>query len=297
MIRAIGNSWWPKKRTLRISDSADMDMYDHMTSPVSLQAKHSPTLADDPEKSPIKSPSWPQVPKFQSQSTNIHIPALPSNAVITLPSKINLTRIKTPNRTYSIFPAYGLALTRESVSTTFSQGEEVIEMPKPLFAEGHKRAFSGQSNATSATVQIGLRMSFPSHGLDPSHQSHLGYTRDIPFRSSIASDGSLPHNRGTMSRRPESKNPGSDISILPIHSNETRTPSQVLGPRANLLSPNWIFRKGSNSGSAQPMDRDVMKSLPPDPTGEASPGHDSRAFPKTFKAGWRHEAASFQQWI
>ena len=296
MIRAFENSSWSRKRVPRVSDSADMDMSDHMTSPVSLQAKHSPVLMNDPEKSPIRSPRRLQLSETQSQSTKSHYPAQHSDLVITLP-RINQTRIKTPTRTYSIFPTYGLALPRESVSTTFSQGEEVIELPKPLFAHGHKRCFSGQSNATSATVQIGLRMSYPSHGLDPIYQSSLGTTRDVLFRSSTASDGSLHSIRGTPSHL-EKKTPGSDISILPVHANEKRTPSQVLGPRANLLSPNWIFRNGSNSGfKAHTMNRDVMKSLPPNPTDEVALEYDFGVSSETRKPSWRHEAVSSQEWI
>lgn len=291
MIQPIGTSWWSRKRSLRLSCSANMDVYDHMTSPVSLQA--SPSLVHDPEKAIFESPKQIQVSETQVQDADYPIQQQPPKTAIDLPPRAILTRPNTQNRVnYSIFPTQNTNIARESVSTTFSQDEdEDLELPKPLFAYTHKRNLSGQSNSTSATVQIGLRLSLPDHTLSPIQQSPVG-TPDL-------SPGSAPYIslspiRGMMSSRSKgSKKPGSDIAILPIQPNEARTPSQILSPRSNLLSPSWIFCKGDTLGTGRRQGaRDMMKSLPPVPAGENPPAHS----PKDSELGWRGQTQR-SQWI
>lgn len=298
IIRAMKKPWWSSKRDLRIFETADMDMYDHMSSPVSLETNQSSELVNDPEKSPIRSPQRPLLPEIQSPLAHFLFPARPTRSEINLPSTIAPTGINVQNRVnYSIFPTHGLALPRESVSTTFSQGEESIEMPKPLFAYSHKRAFSGQSNATSATVQIGLRMSYPGHGHNSTGQAFLGNIRDTS-RYSAASGGSFLPVRDTSQVPSWSNNARSDISILPTHSNETRVPSQVPSPRSNQLSPNWMSLKGSNVASNyQQTDGIMKKCLRPDLPGEGTPRHDLQGLPKSPKPAWRSEGAMCQRWI
>lgn len=300
MIRPIGTSWWSGKRRMRLSSSTNMDVYDHMTSPVSLQSENSPKLMHDPEKALIESPRQIQVSETQVKSSDYPIQQQLSKSEAMLPPKAILTRPNTQNRiNYSVFPTHNTITARESVSTTFSQDEEEdLELPKPLFySYAHKRELSGQSNSTSATVQIGLRLSIPNHVLTPIEQSPVGTTPDLPVGPTPTS--SVSPVRGMMSSRSDrSKKPGSDIAILPIQPNKARTPSQILSPRSNLLSPSWIFRKGDTLGFGHRQgEGDMMKSLPPVPAGETLSAVNPQGSPKVSKLDVRSETARRQAWI
>lgn len=300
MIQPIRTSWWSRKRSLRLSGSATMDVYDHMTSPVSLQTENSPTLMHDPEKALIEPPRQIQGSETQVQHPDCHIQQQPPEAEAISPPKPILTRPNTQHRVnYTIFPNHSTILVRESVSTTFSQDEEEdLELPKPLFySSAHKRELSGQSNTTSATVQIGLRLSISNQALTPIEQSPVGNAPDLPLGSNPTS--SVSPIRGMKSSRSDrSKKPGKDIAILPIHPNEARTASQILSPRSNLLSPSWIFRKGDTLSSGHwQAGRDMMKSLPPVPADETQPIPHPQCSLKDSKLGWRSETARVQAWI
>lgn len=300
MIQPIGTSWWSRKRRLRLSSSANMDVYDHMTSPVSLQTENSPTSMHDPEKALFESPRQIQVSETHVQYANYPVHQQPPNTKDVLPPKAILTRPNTQHRVnYSIFPTQDTVMARESFSTTFSQDEEEdLELPKPLFSYAHKRELSGQSNTTSATVQIGLRLSLPNRALSPIEQSPVGNGPDLPPGSSPTTSSVSPI-RGMMSSRPEgSKKPSIDIAILPIQPNKARTPSQIMSPRSNLLSPSWIFRKGGTFDSSRRQGEiGMMKSLPPVPVGETPPDPDPHSSPKDSKPGWSSKTERSQAWI
>lgn len=298
MIQPIETSLWSRKRRLRLSSSANMDVYDHMTSPVSLQTENSPKLMHDPEKALFKSSRQIEVSEPQVQYAEYPIQQQPPKTEVILPPKASLTRLNPQQRVnYAIFPTKDTIMARESVSTTFSQDDEDLELPKPLFFHTHKRELSQQSNTSSATVQIGLRLSLPHHVLTPIEQSPVANGPDLPLGSTPTVSTSPV--RGTMSPRPDqSKQPSSDIAILPIQPNEARTPSQILSPRSNLLSPSWIFRKGDILGSGQrQFGRGIMKSLPPVPAGETPPAPDPQGTPKHSKLGWSSETTRSQAWI
>lgn len=302
MIRPIGTSWWSRKRRMRLSCSTKMDVYDHMTSPVSLQSENSPKLMHDPEKALVESPRQIQVSETQVQSSDYPIQQQISKSEAISPPKAILTRPNTQYRVnYSMFPTHNTIMARESVSTTFSQDEdEDLELPKPLFySYAHKRELSGQSNSTSATVQIGLRLSIPNHVLTPIEQSPVGTTHDLPLGPTPTSSPSPSPIRGMKpSRSDRSKKPSSDIAILPIQPNEARTPSQILSPRSNLLSPSWIFRKGDTLGfGRQQGEGDMMKSLPPVPAGETLPALNPQGSPKVCKLNGKSETARRQAWM
>lgn len=296
MIQPIG-TFWSRKRSLRLSSSPNMEVYDHMTSPVSLQTENSPKLMHDPEAL-FESPRQLQFSEAQMQVMDCAIQQQPPKTKVVLPPKATLTCPHTQHRAnYSIFPTQDMITARESVSTTFSQDEdEDLELPKPLFAYSHKRELSGQSNTTSATVEIGLRLSLPNHPLTPIEQSPVGNGPDPPLGSTPASSPSL--NRGMMSSRSDgSKKPSLDIAILPIHPNEARTPSQILSPRSNLLSPSWIFRKGDTLGPGRRQyERDMMKRLPPVPVDGNPLALHPQGSRNGSKLGWSSETRS-QAWL
>ncbi|MCJ1465056.1 hypothetical protein MMC07_003672 [Pseudocyphellaria aurata] len=298
MIQPIGTSWWSRKQSLRLSTSANMDVYIHMASPVSLQWESSPKLMHDPEKAIMESPSQMQASEVQAKYPDHPIQPRIAKTEVDLPPKAMLTRSDTQNRVnYSVFPNQNTNMARESVSTAFSQDEEEdLELPRPLFSRPHKRELSGQSNATSATVQIGLRLSVPDHVLSPIEQSPVGNAPDLGLGSSPTS--SPTSIRGMMSDRSNgSKKPCRDIAILPIQPNEARTPSQILSPRSKLLSPSWIFRRGDTIDSSHRIgERNVMKNLPPVPAFETRPPHHLQGSLESTKLGWRSENAR-QAWI
>lgn len=264
LIPQVKNQWLKKRRT--IFSSSDLDIHDHMTSPIFVLKNTKRTISIDPEKSTIRSPG-----KFSgwdySNQHNIYAntPQFSETAHVAPPPRIMLTPSTSLHRpSYSIFPTHTSTLVRESGSTTFSMDCEEMEPPRPLFACGHKRGLSEQ---TSATVEIGFRFSHTNPALHPDQLSPT--STNVPFsfmpRSSSTYFCRFPDDEGgTQPERPW--DPPEDIAILPTQPNEPRTPSQVLSPICDLLSPGWFHRKGTTVGSKSGLrDRNVMKSLPPVP--------------------------------
>lgn len=293
MIKACEKPGWSRKWAIKIP--ADMDICVYMDLPVSSQSERGHGLFGDNEKLLREPSKKPLATEIQAQYADRPVPPLPATAELKLPAKAGLTRPNNQNRIkYSIFPTPAPAAPRGSVSTTFS---EDIEIPKPLFAQ--QRELDRQSNVTSATVEIGLRLSYPARTLDPIEQSPVTNTSDSPFRSPHPLYGLPPPIRAMMPSRPDRlKKPGSDISILPTHPKDEHTASQALSPRSNLLSPTWIFRKETNVRCSPGQgERDMMKSLPPVPPGEAGSARRYRWSFKTFVPTRRSEAMASQDWI
>ena len=291
MIQAFQAPRWLRKQKARRYGSDGMNIYEHMNSPVSPQSDTSPSLWNDPEKIPYEfSTSRPisGPPPQLAACPTLNSPQTPE---IVMPPKILLTRHHTQHRAnYSVFPPHAPTMARESVSTTFSQGSEDIEVPKPLL-RGHQRQFSGQSSATcgtSTTVQIGFRLSFRRHSLDPIEQPPV---TSLPSPSRDTSYCTSPFIVDTALPRPvTSETLDNDISILPTEPNDARTPSQALGSRSDLLSPNWLLRKG-NGMSIPRRTGGIMKSLPPVPLGEI------RDYSRLSKLPWKRDVAPAQRWI
>lgn len=198
MIQGSKRSWWSRKRAFEIP-APDMDICVYMDSPVSVQSEQSPTLTIDPEKIPITPPNGKPLAKaIKNQHADRPIPSEPCMTEVQSPSKASLTNhsnISEGRVRYFLFPIPPsfLSVQRDSVSTTFSEG--TIEAPKPLFAD--QRDLDRQSNATSATVEIGLRLSYPVRALDPIEQSPIAKAPDSPFRSPPPLLGSLSPPRIT----------------------------------------------------------------------------------------------------
>lgn len=291
MIQASENYCF-KKRQLKVG-TTDLDMFDHMTSPVSLHTCNSQTLLDDPEKFAMKSAS-----EFQFHHTGSVNELQPSNINAALPApsiQIQPAQCGNQNRAnYSIFPTHTLEMARESVSTTFSQGDDDIELPKPLFAYSHTRDLSEHS----ATVQIGLRLSNLPHTLEsvdsPTRSS-------VPrFLSPVGSPRSSPKAHKRAPPFPDlPKSPLNDIAILPIHPNEARTPSQSMSPKGDLLSPTWLLRNASqvNSKRRRGSEKDTMKSLPPTPPREAASSPSVQRSPDLSRLASRHDIPTTEKWI
>lgn len=267
---------WFKKRPMTIFASSDLDIHNHMTSPVPPCEKTNHTSLQDPEKSGKQSlegrgSHWGTSNEHKLYARPHHIS---ETAGVAPPPKIMLTPSAPSHRpNYSIFPTHASALTRESSSTTFSMGYEEVDPPRPVYAHGHKRIKSDQ---TSATVEIGFRYSHTNSALHPDELSPT--STDVPFsyQATPSSAYSWDHYRGGRESQPGPfQDSPEEIAILPTQPNEPRSPSQSLGPVAELLSPSW-FRCGRTTLGSHPQrrDRNVMKSLPPVPK-NVSGSHDS----------------------
>ena len=268
---------WFQKRPKTILASSDLGIYDHITSPISPQDETYHTVSKDLEKSEVvlskgrtshlKSPNRHEI--------GAGAPNISETVVVAPPPRIMLTPVASPKRpNYKIFPTYNSPLTRESGSTTFSMGYEDVEPPSPLFTYKNKRILSNQ---TSATVEIGYRLSHMSPAYHPDELSPTSTT--VPF-SLQATPSSAYHwdylgNEGATSPEGYRDSVGGDIAILPTQPNEPRSPSQISGPMSDLLSPSWFYRNGTPLGSKfKGRDRNMMKSLPPIPR-DASGSHES----------------------
>lgn len=184
IIQVSEGSRWSRKRAFR-APAPDTDISAYMNSPASVKYRQSPALTNDPERNLISPIIRKPLPKsFKTGYADHPVPPQPCMIEVRAPSNANLThyRKNSKNRIqYSLFPSPSplSPIHRDSVSTAFSEG--TVEAPKPLFAD--QRDLDRHSNVTSATVEIGLRLSYPVRALDPIEQSLVGRALESPFRS------------------------------------------------------------------------------------------------------------------
>lgn len=263
-----------KKRPRTIFAPSDLDIYDHMTSPISPQDETDHSVSKDLEKSGTV-PSQGRTPHCESpHKIYASAPRITETTVVAPPPRLMLSPSTPPQRSnYSIFPAYGSTLTRESGSTMFSMGYEDVEPPRPLFTYSHKRILSNQ---TSATVEIGYRLSHTNPALQPDELSPTSTNVPFSFQATPSSAYRWDYaGDGGAALPGEYRDSLGDIAILPTQPNEPRTPSQISGPMSEMLSPSWFHRNGTILGfQSKRRERNIMKSLPPVPR-NVSGSHDS----------------------
>lgn len=124
--------------------------------PTSPKSPPSPTksLTTRKLRSPFQSPNnvKPHSPHIQYVSQTLGMPQIAQPLPLAPPPK---ARRPTTSR-YSIFPTRG-EIPRVSWATSRSDSSsEIVQLPPPLFSSRHRR---DDSNQSSATVQIGLRLS------------------------------------------------------------------------------------------------------------------------------------------
>ena len=258
---------WLKKRPTTIFASCDLDIYNHITSPISQFEERDHSMPTDLEKGAMESSKeivsqWESSNQHQIYASAPKMSDTPgkvaSPPTIVLTPSVPLQRSK-----YSIFPTHPSTLMRESGSTTFSMGYEDMEPPRPLFAYGHKRILSNQ---TSATVEIGLRLSHMDPAIHPDQLSPT--STDVPFtfqETPPAYSRNYSTDEGVT--WPEQADGTREaIAILPTEPNEPRTSTQIWGLLSGLLVPGWFHRDSTSTCSEpQRQDRNIMKSLPPVP--------------------------------
>ena len=193
----------------------------------------------------------------------------------------SIPTIKVPK--YSLFPPTTSAPLRNSMSTVFSlDDEDMPQPPPPLFSQSHKRDLSEE---TSATVQIGLRLSSLSRALESIGRSApTSPLRAHPPNNSLFNNlsnfASQPSNQIAESPRPKRpsiwrsiSSPGMDkVEIATQEGGEPLPSSHAAQRGPRWLSPNW---KSTRDRSASQRKRrctyGTMKSLPPLPPNESLP--------------------------
>lgn len=107
-------------------------------------------------------------------------PPVPQLSPVSQPPGAIVSRPAMQNRpNYSVYPTTASAIVRTSTSTAMSQDTEVPVQPPPPMSRPHERGFSGQS---SATVQIGLRLSYLHRALDPVEQEPASPSLHLPLQ-------------------------------------------------------------------------------------------------------------------
>ena len=254
-----------------------------MALPVPLHVDISPKISQDPEKHCTENPSPAESSSQKCQALDTTPPlqareplqaSQPPTVMISQPDFSPHVHFSRPP------PRFSLA-NRSSASTVFSQGDSDVDVPRPLFAYSHARSLSQQS---SATVQIGLRLSYLNHALDPRTSSTGKHAWNLPSRAApflTVPSSPSPHSPAP-SRSPAARGNADNLTIVPIRPEELHLLSQPLTPRSGLLTPKWLSRDGStlhiscsprsprkdqnrsNSRFRDPA-KDVMKMLPPVP--------------------------------
>ncbi|KAL9609744.1 MAG: hypothetical protein Q9167_005514 [Letrouitia subvulpina] len=310
---------WPGKRKLRLFGPSDLDMTMHIKSPVlyeekdekhwngmrkiSRNAGYEKVRTPSPlpaSKSTRQSRDWifsshdiasvdrnvqrkakrntPIVDDFTYAGSAKYV-TFPSNPK--LPATPSSTRKPSLQSRYSIFPTHASAGLRTSVSTTFSEGDDhsaELLPPLPLISPTHRREISDQ---TSATVEIGMRLSNYDHTLGslPSTSLQKSFRRENDDRNS-----NLISPLSFMHRPTHGSGSSEDIFILPIQSSSPR--SAVFSPmerKSSLRVPGWLARQAGRSRSQRISARRLtMKALPPDPPKESNEPPLPRS-PNTYK--------------
>ena len=159
---------WGQKRRVRIWGASDLDMKMHISSPILLQ-KTLDEKEDDEIELTIRSdsPTYVSRPlpnRSNSSTTRLQFldfatePPVPRIAPVSQKSRGTPSQLNAQNRSvYSIYP------TPTSSSAIMAQGTDLPLRAQPQFSRARDRGFSEQS---SATVQIGLRLSYLGRALD-----------------------------------------------------------------------------------------------------------------------------------
>lgn len=200
---------WSDTRSMRVFGPSDLNIQKHISYPLLRQVgdhDNHPFIAEKLEKRSSISSVQSDHRSYSTQGP-LQLAVFPSpkeKRLHTPPTKMPLRRSLTRNNSvYSLFPtSFSAQPLHMSTSTTFSDIDE-YEMPlppPPLFAPKHDRTDSEESRQSSATVRIGLRLSYMNHALDllddsppsnmqPSLQSiYAAPTRQKLKRASASSD-------------------------------------------------------------------------------------------------------------
>ncbi len=153
---------WAQTRRWRFFGSSDLDMGAQMKTPVAMErslSTHRMTRSQNEKYRQLFSPDIQQptsdIRSVRSANSVPEPPVPPKSAL-----QAGLARKKSIN--YSVFPANNPHAKKPSANALCEGEDDVVLLPpQPLFIRRHQRE---SSNISSATVQIGLRL---SHGILP----------------------------------------------------------------------------------------------------------------------------------
>lgn len=219
-IRAMTTPW-SQKRRLRILGPSDLDLKMHISSPVLHQKSLSESTNEFTVQSERCLDALPTLLPNRSHSSRTHLQhlnistesAVPQVSPVAQPSRAIASQPVTQYRpTYSIYPTSASAIVRTSTSTTTSQGTDLPIQPPPPFSRAHQRGFSGQS---SATVQIGFRLSFLHRTLEPVQQEPASPSLHLPLQLTSSSRPSSTSS-SVLFTQPMNHYHDSTNEVLPI---------------------------------------------------------------------------------
>ena len=286
-IRAMATPW-SQKRRLRVFGPSDLDMKMHISSPILRQESFNEKTDEEFEltaqlerptmQSPILLPNRSNSPRTHLQyldfTTEPPVPHM--GPILQLPRAVS-SQPGTQNRSnYSIYPTPASAVVRTSTSTIMSQGTEHAIQPPPPFSRARERGFSGQS---SATVQIGLRLSYLHRALDPIEREPPSPSLHLPLQLPYSSRSSSTGSGALFTQPMNDHSVSSDQSLsLPSEPGKAQISDQASIPRSNELSSPWPIRETSiQKPTSDNSMTGTTKPLPPIPLTLRIPGPQSGA--------------------
>ena len=257
---------WSEKRTMRVFGPSDLNMREHISYPVLWQADEQDNKSFDTksEKSSLGSTGTSDNHNSGTPMTLQHavFPSPDPNRPCTPPLKMSpVRRVTRNNSAYTVFPTLASAQQAHlSTSTTFSHFNDEYEMPlppPPLFATHHERNDSAQTRQSSATVQIGLRLSYMNHALDPLEASPPAI---LPL--SLQSTDSIPQD--LRIKRPDLRRASASSDTVNFH---TISPAQVyetqtMLPSSSMPQANTTSVPRSQKANVQPSASQVELATP-----------------------------------
>ena len=174
-IRAVKTPW-SDKRTIRVFGPSDLNIREHISYPVLWQEvdyDHNSFVVKS-EKGSQRSLTDSDFDAWSASGPLQHV-VFPSPKNMSKPNRpltppLIMEPVRRPalhKSSYTLFPTVPSAASQESFDTAYSDTSHNLDLPLPpvpLFARKHDRSTSAES---SATVQIGLRLSYMNHALDP----------------------------------------------------------------------------------------------------------------------------------
>ena len=257
------------KKRLKLFNPSDLEMTMHITSPV-LRKKEDDQYTDDKYKSMTAIRTESPLAVSETERNDSRNGDLMNEIVaeysrpVQSPSQAFVSpSIRRKGSNYSLFPTFRSAMLRNSMSTTFSQDDDsqTSQLPRPPVALNHKRDLSEQ---TSATVQIGFRLSNMSEPQRPTTLSPTASSCCLPLQgktdSSIESPAVSSMSSGPAMARTTSRD-SMGITLQPHtdpRAEDTIPPVQIKDRDG---------RQDQSSMNTPKMDRPMtMKALPPIPS-------------------------------
>ena len=283
---------WSEKRGIRRLGPGDLNIRDHISYPILCTPQEHDFGRDVDE---VYAPT-PVVSRTPSETDSIekylgHLDSKVSTQSLR-PSPVTEQRSVRPstlNRSgYSFFPHRDSSTFVASTPSTIPPSTEKVELnlplpPAPLFSQKHTRVSSARSTS-SATVQIGLRL------------SHLGQTLD-PFEK-----GSLSLRKGEADLSTESPAPNSGLpAIIPQPSQREMEsqqkdfviPHQTYMPLRQTMKPQQIDIRPPFKGPD--VSAPTLQNKNPEAS-ESVPQRAQSAVPMSTRSPYLHSSRNVPEW-